>query len=148
MKLIKKWTGLAVLLLMSGCATNNVQKKIADKVNDCNSSTCMITITQLTDFHWEKMIVFNYVVSLDEINKAIGTDYPYWEEYTRPIIFLYKKKIVHYENNRANLEHIIDGQVVFDYPDSLKYKVYTPRNSVFKAKKVTMQDGVYYELQN
>ncbi|WP_184551096.1 hypothetical protein [Mucilaginibacter sp. FT3.2] len=106
----------------------------------------MLEITQLVKFKWDRMYVFNAPVSLEVINQALGVQYPHYVEFTRPIIFMNGSEIVHYENNKSNIEGFTTGQIVFDYPDSLKYQVYTPQKSTFKVIRKKFTDGVYYKL--
>lgn len=103
-------------------------------------------ISNLTDFKWDKMYVFNAATGPDEISDAIGINYSYYQEFSKSMVFLYKKKIVHYENNEDNIETATDGSVIFDYPDSLMHQVYTPKQAVFKVKKVNFSKGSYYLL--
>ena len=139
---------LLLLLLVISCKNinNNIEERIIDKINDCDNGNCTIEITQLTDFRWDKMFVFNEAQPPEEIEQAIGSKYPYYEEFSRTIIFLYKHKIVHYENNESDIETATDGSVIFDYPDSLKYKLYTPNNVKFRFKSIPFSKGTYYKL--
>jgi len=138
---------LIMLMVLSGCK-ENIEKKIGSKGRDCkNNKNCEIVIMQLTNFKWEKMFFFDSSANLEVINKALGLDYSdYYKGYTRTIIFLNGNKIVHYENNRADAESVIDGQVIFDYPDSLKSQVYTPKNAKFRITSKTFGDKAYYQL--
>ena len=79
-----------------------------NKIEDCDSDKCKIVIVQLTDFKWDKMMVSNHYLSPEQIDAAIGMDYPYWKNNTRPMIFFYKNKIIHYENNEDNFERIMN----------------------------------------
>lgn len=136
-----------LLLLLSACSKNNIESKIVKEAqNNCVNTSCKITISQVTNFKWDKMFVFNSPSSLETINSAIGLNYPYYVEFSREIIFMDKGKIVHYENNPANEESLTNGQVVFDYPDSLKYKAYDVSKSTFTIKQKTLNNITYYEL--
>jgi hypothetical protein len=92
------------------------------------------------------MYVFNEPESTEVIDQAIGISYPYYEEFSRSIIFLNKRKIVHFENNESDIETATDGSVMFDYPDSLRYKAYTPNEVKFKFKVIPFSKGTYYKL--
>ena len=105
-----------------------------------------LKITERTDFQWDKMNVFNNPTAPDEVSQAIELNYPYYVEFTRTIVFLNKNKIVHYENHHSKAEGPTDGEVLFDYPDSLKYQVYKPGQSTFKVKQKISKDISYYVL--
>jgi hypothetical protein len=134
-------------LFIAGCTkSNNIEERIRDKIKDCDNNNCIIEITKLTDFHWDKMYVFNEPESPDVIDQAIGINYPYYEEFSHSIIFLNKRKIVHYENNESDIETATDGSIMFDYPDTLRYKVYIPAEVKFRFKVITFSKGAYYKL--
>jgi hypothetical protein len=101
------------MILLINCKHSiNIEKAIAQKANTCKDS-CMISIKDLTGFKWDTLYVFNFPVSLEEINVTIGCDYKFYEEFTRPFIFFERGKIIHYENNNSNTEGLIKGQVIF-----------------------------------
>jgi hypothetical protein len=139
---------MVTISFIVGCTkSNSIEDKIKDNVEkDCKNANCAIIITNLTDFQWDKMYVFNNPTAPDEIDQAIGLNYPYYVEFTRTIVFLNKNKIVHYENHHSKAEGPTDGEVLFKYPDSLKYQVYKPGQSTFKVKQKTSKDISYYVL--
>ena len=143
---------IVFLLLAMGCKNGNeqikIEKLIVEIVNkQCNdNSNCIVAIKKLTKFKWDKMYAFNYPVPLEVINKAINKNYPYYREFTRPLIFLEGDKIVYYENNPSDVENLVDKQVVFDFADTLKYQVYNYDKSDFKVEKKEFEKGSYYEL--
>lgn len=132
----------------SGC-NQNIEEKIRSQGQDCaKKSNCKIVISEFTRFSWDKMFVFDSPQNLDAIEKAIGVQYSeYYKEFTRPIIFLKDNRIVHYENNEANIEDMVDGQVIFDYPDSIEYEVYTPNTAKFNMIQKTLGNKTYYLLK-
>jgi len=146
---IKLFCFTFIIVLISGCLDvrkANISESITEAANDCKSQDCMIDINKLTNFKWDKMYVFNTATGPEEISNAIKTDYPYYQEFTKSMVFLYKKKIVHYENNEDDIETATDGSVIFNYPDSLHYQDYTNDQVLFKAKKVNFDKGSYYVL--
>jgi hypothetical protein len=138
---------IGIVIFLVGCTNGNIEKGIVNKSKSCKSENCVVKITELTDFSWDRMVVFSSPEPLEVISPAIGIDYSkYYEEFSRPIIFLKGNQIVHYENNPADAEHFIDGQVVFDYPDSLTYVVYTPKEAIFNITSKNIKNGTYYIL--
>ena len=77
--------------------SNSIEDRIKNSINDCSNSNWTIDITKLTDFKWDKMYVFHIATGPDEISGAIEFNYPYYEEFSRSIVFVNKGKIVHYE---------------------------------------------------
>ena len=128
-----------------GCTKNSsIERKLREQIADCKSQSCLIPIAQVTDFKWDKMYVFNHPSAPDVIDHALGIHYPYYVEFTRSIIFLNKNQIVHYENNYSKAEGPTDGEVLFDYPDSLNYYIYKPAQVIFKVKRDTSKNTPYF----
>jgi len=134
-----------VLLSLLGCSTNDIATLIKQQADSCNMN-CVITIPKLTNYKWDKMYVFDNACSPEVIDSAIGMEYPYYKEFSKTMIFLNKGKIVHYENHEDKIETATNGSVIFDYPDSLHYQVYTPDKAKFRAKLVNFSKGTFYEL--
>jgi len=130
--------------------SNNIERKIGSKGKNCGTvSNCTVIISQLTDFAWDKMFVFDATESLQDINKIMGIDYSqYFEDYTRSIIFTKNNQIVHNENNKWDPEDAVDGEVIFDYPDSVKYTIYTPTSAQFTLKMKHSGTKTYYILSH
>jgi len=136
---------LFVITTFAGCKSS-IEKEIARKASDCDDENCKIKITDFTDFQWDKMYIFNYAVPSDEVDQAIGVEYGNYEEFTRPWVFVKNNKIVYAENNPDDIETIVDREVVFDGPDSLRFMVYTPKKAIFRVKKKTSDRKNYYLL--
>lgn len=136
---------LAIAMVFIGCTnSSSVEKKIEQKIENCNTDTCSIRLKQIADFQWDKMYVFNHPSAPDVIDNALGIHYPYYVEFTRSIIFLKGKQIVHYENNHSKAEGPTDGEVLFDYPDTLNYMVYRPTQLIYKIKRDTSNGIRFY----
>ena len=147
-KIYKSTSLILVIVFFISCVnTNSIEKKIREKIEkDCQNEDCYIPITELTFFTWNKMFVFNYPSSPDDIDQALGMHYPHYVEFTRSIIFLNNNQIVHYENNDTKVEAPTEGEVIFDYPDSLNYQVYIPGQKIFKVKRKKSKNISYYLL--
>lgn len=135
-----------VALSCRNSAGQHIETLISLKAEKClTNAKCEVKIRDLTDFEWEKMYAFNYPISLESIENAINAPYPYYEEFTRPLIFISKGKIVYHENNPSNVEGLLDGQVVFALPDSLAFGQYL-YSDIFIVNKRTSANGIYYDL--
>jgi hypothetical protein len=146
---------LIVAMAFLGCNKHkNIEEKIVDAVGKkCKGgSECIITMRELTDFSWDKMYVFDYRATSEDIEKVVGADIiTSFEEFTKYIIFTFAGKVVFYEKYDMAVEGFIDvtfrdKEVVFDIPYDTKYRVYTPDSAVFKVEKKGLNKGVYYEL--
>jgi len=137
-----------LFIILISCNTNTFDNKIINKIeNTCKENSCLVKIKDLTNFDWENMYVFKYNATFEEISKAIGIAPPHYKEFTRKIIFTLNEKIVYFEEEKANIEGLIDNEVVFDIPDSVNFKKYTLQNAIFKTYKKEYKNGNYYEMK-
>jgi hypothetical protein len=104
-------------------------------------------LKKITDFQWDKVYFFEIPINKDFINTSIGIDYPNYVEFTRPIIFLNKGKIVYSENSEASVENLVDEQIIIgDLTDTTKFKIFTPEEAIFKSMTKENDNLKYYEL--
>ena len=134
-----------VLTAFFSCKSS-IEKRVARQANKCQNENCKVRVADLTDFQWDKMVVFNYSISDAVVNDAIWFDYKNYDDQTRPWIFIKNNRIVYAENNPAGIEGPVEGEVAFDGPDSLKFMVYTPKTAIFSVKKETANNKSYYLL--
>ena len=136
-----------MLTTIFSCKRNNIESKIADRVEDiCTSSSCTIDMENLTDFSWDKMYVFKYTAPQDEVINVVGSIPERFTEFTRKIIFTSNGKIVYSEEGQTDISGLVKGEVVFDIPDSVNFKSYEIEKAIFKADKKEFERGYYYEL--
>lgn len=143
-----KLLGISLLLLSSACTTWNVEKRVGARIEEScvPSASCTIAIRDLTDFGWDRMYAFKYNAGLEQIQTAIGTKFPDFDEFARKLVFLKEGKVVHREDEPTDIEKIVEGEVVFDIPDNEVYRSYTPETAVFRAEKKKSGNTAYYEL--
>ena len=136
------------LLEITGCKHTEFDDKIARKVKAAckGDGLCTIEIKDVTEFQWDKMYVFKYNSSIEDITKAIGSSPGHYSEFTRKIFFTRGNRIVYSEEEDANVERLLNGEVVFDIPDSINYKVYPIERAKFKVEVKEYEKGIYYQL--
>src|SRR5207253_4459453 len=144
---------ILALVLLESCGRksinpNSVEGKLVARINSTcqDSSVCTIRVRDVTKFDWDKMYVFKYTATSDQMNKAVGLPLPPYEEFERKIIFVGGGKVVYSEADPTDVEKPIDQEVVFYIPDDALYKSYG-RDSVFRVTKKSFSNGVYYELR-
>lgn len=110
-----KTLSVLIAMLFFGCSNSQTsEQRVGKRVNACSaSSPCIVKITDVTDFSWDQMHVFEAGATLDEIQKSIGTNFPGYVEFTRRIVFMKSGAIVHREDEPTNIEHSVAGQVSF-----------------------------------
>ena len=132
---------------MMGCSNNNFEKQIVksiDKKLESNSSS--IKMKDITTFPWDKMYVFRYTATLDQIEKTIGTSLPKYTEFTRKIIFTLNGKIIYFEEEETDIEDLVNKEVVFNIPDSLNYLCFPIDKATFNVKIKSFTKGKFYDL--
>jgi hypothetical protein len=130
------------------CNKDTIEDKIVSNIErNCLQFPCTVTINKITDFDWNKMYVFSYSASSDQIETVTGIRIVENKEFTRKLIFTKDSKMVHYDELPTNIEGIIDNQVGFDDDGNYSYKIYSVENAVFEAQKYLQSDGTYYHLK-
>jgi hypothetical protein len=145
---------LAILLLCS-CGPGKmgkIERHIGERIDACKpGDSCTIRISDVTDFSWDKMYAFRYNATQDQIDKALGTSFPDYVEFTRRLVFLKNGKIVYREDAPSNIESPVYREVIFDFPGTEVYKTYTTEDAVFRGLKEKVTNGsekdVYYILE-
>lgn len=122
-----------------------IENSIAEKViaTCTNKASCVISLKEFTRFDWDKFYVFNYTYPAKFINNAIGMTYQYYQSDTRPWIFMKNDTVVYYENNPYLTEKPINNKVHFAFPDSLQFKLYTPKDSLFKVEIKSIEADIH-----
>lgn len=139
---------LIIFLLLIGCQaknTNMSEKIIKTIDNKCDQGdTFMISMKDITDFEWDKMVIFEVGSSNFEVSKALGIEYKESTDLMSGMVFVCNNKIVHEERVPYNP----------DRPEKLRYIVehkpkepnctsFTPNDAVLKGSREKI-DGVFY----
>lgn len=128
---------------------NNFEHKIVEWINkSCESQTsnCVIKITDITPFSWDKMYFFDGGEAVD-LEKIMGVRPADGDIVKRKIVFVKDSKIVFYDELPTNIEGSINNQVYFDnLSDSKNYKVFTPETAIFTVNKKEWGRSTIYEL--
>lgn len=137
-----------IFVLLFGCTgARTIEQRIGERINACAASQpCIVTITDVTDFSWDQMHVFEAVATREQIEKSLGMTFPDYVEFTRRIVFLKNGKIIRREDEPTNLEHPVNGQVSFAETYIDPHWVFTPDNAVFRAEQKRFSGGIYYLL--
>ncbi len=147
--MIKHILIIIILLTFTGCSELNIEKKIVNTIEDncIKENKCIIIIKELTNFNWDRMYVFKYNTTSEDIRNVIGSTPPHFTEFSRKIIFKLNSSIVHYEEECSNVEGLTNGEVIFDLNENEIYKEYTIEDAVFFGEKLEFDKGVYYKLK-
>jgi hypothetical protein len=99
---------------------------------------------EITDFEWDRFVVYNVGSSNSEISKLLGIDYEDPVDLMYGMVFAYKDKIVYSENLPYNPEEPNKLWISFDNkPSEPNCLLFSKENDLFKGLKEKI-DGVNY----
>lgn len=142
---------LIVWLILSGCSNHksflqNDMKVYLD--NNYKENETIISISDFTNFKWDTLLIFQYPVSAQDIENAIGVKYDASLDLIAGMIFVQNGKIVYDEI----FEDVYSGFApfqIYPYEDinaELHYNVFTPKTSSFRCEKVISKESYGYRL--
>lgn len=144
---------LCLIVVLQSCGTltvdpHSIEGKLVARIKTtCGESNgCTIRLRDVTDFDWDRVYVFNYAVTKDQIGKIIGAPFPRYVEFRRSIIFLKGGTVVYSEADPTDIEGPLNDQVVFDIAERGNYRTYSSE-SRFEVQRKSFSRGVYYELR-
>ncbi|UKS27384.1 hypothetical protein LOZ80_00050 [Paenibacillus sp. HWE-109] len=143
---------LLVILASVGCsAKSNLTDKIIKEIDgECGENgTCTISIKEVTDFEWDRMVIFQIGSSKSEISKALGIEYSGPTDMMTGMIFVKDNKIVHEEIIPYYPEKPSKLWIVLDKtpkePNCISFMV---DNAVLKGIKKKDDNQFYYRITN
>jgi hypothetical protein len=149
LKMNKKYKFLIVILLFSSSCSKRFDSQFAlfieEQCKDVNNRDCIISITDMVNFQWDKMYVFGNLTPPFEISNELGFDckckiVP--DNYYR-VVFLKNNKIV-YQDQYYNKDSRIQWR---PYKKHDEFIYYTPETGVFLPIKKEKQSGeCFYDL--
>lgn len=143
---------LVLVLIIVGCKGRNVN--VSDKIietidNNCQqSSSCKVSMKEITDFKWDKMVIFEVGSSNSEISKALGIKYDDSTDLTSGMVFVYKNRVVYKEDLPYNPER--PNKLWFkinNKPGEPNYWILTPNNAILQGSKTETEGVYYYEIK-
>lgn len=97
---------IILIPLTISCSPKKIETKLIRSLErNCPGDTCTVNLSDLTDFDWEKMYLFDDWASPEKISAATGIDYKKGGQFPngfRKMIFLNARKIVHEEEYGDN----------------------------------------------
>jgi len=144
-----KYMVFILILVANSCSKTykyDIRKKI---VKICsNKNECIIDLKEISQFGWDKMIVFDEGASLSMVNKVLGFKYSNYNEFSRTILFVFKNNIVHQEKENYNPSKRYNN-VWFEFPNSTTHIMkFLPNNAKFKVIRDTIDSNIYYTLRH
>lgn len=136
------------LIYINQSKSNGISKKIVDLIDirTSNNTICVFNMSEVTDFKWDKMLIYDLGCSNFEISKALGVEYTETVDLMTGLVFVYENKIVFREQVPYNPEHPLKLRYSVNdnnNDEKLSYRLLPQKNAIFKGSK-TEVDGVYY----
>jgi hypothetical protein len=145
--LIPKTVVMILVCLLISCSSASIENQLVRSIKqDCVQSDCIIRLKDVAAFDWDEMYVFDYSVSIDQIEKITGVKTVEHGQFTRKIMFTKNGNLVYYEELPTSVKHAMTDQVYFNYSTSSHYHKYTVENAVFRAERILVDGYTCYEL--
>ena len=98
---------------------------------------CTIRLTAATSFSWDTLYVFPYPTTRSEIETVLGKPVHEYTEFSKRFVFVLNGEIVHEESTPINVEHPLNGEVLFgDQNGPLAYDR-LPASGTFSVERVS-----------
>jgi hypothetical protein len=133
---MRKILTILVLFLVYSCGKSS-ENKIDQAVRDvCRNkeSDCKISLQSIITEEWDYVIISQESLSLEDLNKLLGFDYPYFIDIARRIIFVKGNKVIYHEDKFPETDRVVKNEVVFEMKNSNFLKI-ERNNAIFNAKK-------------
>ena len=147
---------LCILLVIVVCCfavSCKNEKSIADIISEhidgnFEEKGIVIYFADFTDFQWDKMMIFNYPTSIEEVETALGVEYDNSMDLVSGMIFVRDGEVVYDEIFEYNY---METASFFAYPQNKinakpNYRVFLKEDAYFLAIRSENDKGYYYRL--
>lgn len=141
---------VVTIMLLAGCQRGNIniRDRIINTINTkSNSNTCDFSMKDITNFKWDRMVIFEVGSSNVEVSRALGIDYKDSTDLMSGIVFIYNNKIVYQERIPSNPEKPSKlNYVINNKPGEPNCVAYTLENCTLKGSKENIDGVMYYTV--
>ena len=144
--IMKKAFVFLILIVLVVCQaaksrlTENIKKTIDE--NGGESVYCYFNMRDVTDFQWDKMVVYDPGASNDEISEALGVSFTDTTDLICGMVFVFEDAIVHNEKISFLSNHKPDRLFISLEEQEQNWKLITADNAIFRGSK--SHNGSYY----
>lgn len=142
---------ILILILVYRSLRNDY--KLSDKIvkviesNTDNSNVSLIRVKDITDFEWDKMVIFDLGTSNAEISEALGFKYKDTIDLMSGMIFVLKNKIVYQERIPYNPERQSKLNIIVNQdPKNTSCRTLLPEYAILEGLKEEIDGKFYYEI--
>jgi|GEM_PF-2335207 len=144
---------LSLTLFMVGCQDFAAPSKLGAKIiqeideNCQNAATCTISMKEITDFKWDKLVFFRLGSSRVDVSQALGFEYKGTTDLMSGMIFVLNNEIIHEERSPYYPDHPTKLQYAMtNIQNKPRCVSYTYDEAILVGSKEKIDDHVYYEL--
>jgi len=137
---------------MFGCqnqiAVNRFRNKVINAIDSrCEvEQSCRINMRDVTDFEWDKMVIYCEGVFAEDLNEALGIEYRNEAVFASGIVFMNNGEIVLEDSVKCDPEGLASfGYFVATRIDS-RCAVFYPQNAILSGSKSQQKNYVRYVL--
>lgn len=120
--------------------------KFIDNNYDENN-ICILRMKEITDFKWDKMLIYQVGSSETAISEALGVEYKDSVDLMSGIVFVYENKIIYKQSIPYNPDHpselLLFVGDIFREPN---YRVFTPDDASFEGSRWEKNGQFYYKI--
>ncbi|MBN8567805.1 MAG: hypothetical protein J0M25_13865 [Flavobacteriales bacterium] len=120
-----------------------VEKEFKSKCGD--SDGCSLDIKKFKNLKWDKLYVFSSSASLEEVNKMIGFEYPFYIEPGERVVFVRNNKVVYHDDYCQTFDDDVYKTLLFDLGGNHNNHVFSSESAIFKVRKIKdYRNQIYY----
>lgn len=144
---------IIVILITLICMLFLNKQKLSDNISDfintnCDeNNVCTFNMNEITDFKWDKMLMYQVGSSSYKIGKALDIDFKESVDVSSGIIFVYENKIVYNEQITFDPDR---PSKLFFYPGPVigenEYRVFTINDSIFEGRRKTDGKNICFTI--
>ena len=138
---------IIIAVLPNGSSLSNRIVKFID--NNCDdNNVCIINMVEITDFKWDKMLIYQVGSSTTAISEALGVEFKDSVDLMSGIIFVNKNEIAYKEsipyNPECPSELLLHVGAIFGEDNN---KVFTPNDAIFKGSRREKDGKFFYKIE-
>jgi len=128
---------------------NDLSNKIIRYIdnNTGESNSLIFNMNEITDFNWDKLLIYGVGSSSSEISNALGIEYNESTDLVSGMVFVYDDKIVYKEQIPYNPEKpeklLLYVGMMYGQPN---YRFFTSDNAIFEGSRRESKGKYFYEI--
>ena len=138
---------VVIIISEKGKLSNRICETIDDKCDENNE--CIIKMDEITDFAWDKMLLYQVMSSESEISQALGVEFNDSVDLSSGMIFVKNDEIVYHESFFSDPDHLSKLQIYVGLiaGEGEKYPVFTPDDAIFVGQRRESDGKFHYWIK-